>query len=396
MHFRKRHNVKRLHAVLLMIALFSIMTITAFANFELGYDMYVDGKRMGAVKTPGDAKAMVEKVNDDLSGALGSEEELLSQAQYYLKLVSKDEIGDTQSFTTQLKSTSGKLVFGYTVWADGKKIFSCPTDILARQVIDRYAQQFVTENTLEKTILSSIDIRADYVFASDLKGETAALDLLNQTEPPLIRVKTTENTVENLEIPFEIITEADESAYEGSTRVTQEGAAGSRQVTKVVSKENGVAKSYYVTDEEILAQPVTQVVAAGTMPRPAGVGTGEFILPASGTISSQYGARWGRTHKGIDIAAPTGTPIYAADEGKVIYAAFNNGGFGNMVQIDHGNGYKTYYAHCSELLVSVGDTVAKGDLIARIGNTGRSTGAHCHFEIITGGESVNPANYINY
>lgn len=396
MHFHKKHNAKRIHAVLLIIALFSIMTITAFANFELGYDMYVDGKRMGAVKTLADGEAMVEKVNSDLSGVLGDEKDILNQAQYYLKLVSKDEVNDTESFTTQLKSTSDKLVFGYTVFVDGKKAFSCPTDLLARQVIDRYAQQFVTENTLSKTILSSIDIRADYVFAGELKGETAALDVLNQTEPPLVRVKTTENAVETLEIPFEIITEADNSAYEGSSRVTQEGAAGSRQVTKVVSKENGAIKSYYVTEEEILAQPVTQVVAAGTAPRPAGVGTGEFILPASGTISSQYGARWGRTHKGIDIAAPTGTPIYAADEGKVVYAAYHNGGFGNMVQIDHGNGFKTYYAHCSELLVSVGDTVAKGDLIAKIGSTGRSTGAHCHFEIITGGESVNPANYINY
>ena len=79
----------------------------------------------------------------------------------------------------------------------------------------------------------------------------------------------------------------------------------------------------------------------------------------------------------------------------VTYADFENGGYGNIVKIDHQNGYETYYAHCSEILVKKGDVVKKGGLIAKVGNTGRSTGSHLHFEIRKNGETQNPLDYID-
>ena len=99
-------------------------------------------------------------------------------------------------------------------------------------------------------------------------------------------------------------------------------------------------------------------------------------------------------HAGIDLGASTGTPIYASDNGIVTEAQFKNNGYGNFISIDHGNGFVTYYAHCSEILVSPGDVVAKGDLIARVGSTGRSTGPHLHFEVRADGEAQDPMNYI--
>ena len=134
-------------------------------------------------------------------------------------------------------------------------------------------------------------------------------------------------------------------------------------------------------------------LAVGTKPRPAGVGTGSFAMPASGKLTSNYGARWGRMHNGIDIGAPVGTPVYASDDGVVTCSEYKNS-FGNIVKIDHGNGYETYYAHNSELLVSVGQTVEKGELIAKVGSTGNSTGPHCHFEIHYKDEILNPMNYL--
>ena len=144
----------------------------------------------------------------------------------------------------------------------------------------------------------------------------------------------------------------------------------------------------------MISTSVDQVVAKGTKERPAYVGTGLMTTPTNGTLSSRYGARWGRNHNGIDISAPVGTAIYAADNGIVTYAAYNNGGYGYMIQIDHGEGIMTYYAHCNELLVEEGAVVKKGDLIARVGNTGRSTGAHLHFEVRVNGTPADPSAYL--
>lgn len=114
----------------------------------------------------------------------------------------------------------------------------------------------------------------------------------------------------------------------------------------------------------------------------------------SPTITSRYGARWGTTHKGLDLAAPIGTNIYTAGDGVVEKVVNSNVGYGNLVVISHGNGIQTYYAHCSKLYVSKGQKVNAGDLIAAVGSTGDSTGPHCHFEIRINGTAVNPQGYL--
>jgi len=120
-----------------------------------------------------------------------------------------------------------------------------------------------------------------------------------------------------------------------------------------------------------------------------------IVRPVSGILTSRFGSRWGSTHTGIDVGAPTGTPIYAAAGGTVIFSGWK-GTLGKLIVVNHGNGVQTYYAHCSSLLVSVGQTVSAGQQIAKVGNTGRSTGPHLHFEIRLNGSAVNPQNYVKY
>jgi len=116
-----------------------------------------------------------------------------------------------------------------------------------------------------------------------------------------------------------------------------------------------------------------------------------FIWPTRGVLTSGYGWRWGRMHKGIDIAAPVGTPILAAADGKVTYSRWNSGGYGNLVEITHPDGTVTLYAHNNRLLVKEGQQVAQGQQIAEMGSTGYSTGPHCHFEIhLPGKGAINP------
>ena len=134
---------------------------------------------------------------------------------------------------------------------------------------------------------------------------------------------------------------------------------------------------------------------AGVFVADDGPHTTPSIWPTQGYVSSPYGLRFGGTefHPGIDIAAEMGTPIVAAADG-VVTAAGWNGGYGNMVDIDHGDGIVTRYGHASALAVSVGQQVRRGETIAYVGSTGRSTGPHLHYEVRVDGQPVNPAAYL--
>ncbi len=127
-------------------------------------------------------------------------------------------------------------------------------------------------------------------------------------------------------------------------------------------------------------------------------GSGKFagyIWPAKGMLTSPYGWRWGRMHKGIDIAAPIGTPVVSAASGKVITAGWNDGGYGNLVEVKHADGSVTLYGHNNRILVKVGQQVAQGQQIAEMGSTGFSTGPHSHFEVhLPGQGAVNPVAYL--
>ena len=126
-----------------------------------------------------------------------------------------------------------------------------------------------------------------------------------------------------------------------------------------------------------------------------GAGTGRYMRPTSGPVTSEYGMRWGKLHDGIDIGAPEGTPIQATDSGRVISAGWNNGGFGYWTLIDHGSGMISGYAHQSRVAVGNGQAVGKGQVIGYVGNTGYSTGPHLHFQMGGGpGRFQNPRQWI--
>ena len=111
-------------------------------------------------------------------------------------------------------------------------------------------------------------------------------------------------------------------------------------------------------------------------------------------VSSEYGERWGKVHKGMDMAAHVGEPVYAIADGEVIYAGDDLKGYGNVVILRHDRKTTSLYAHNSELKVKQGDQVTKGALVALLGNTGHSTGPHVHFEIRDGDAAVNPRNVL--
>lgn len=132
-------------------------------------------------------------------------------------------------------------------------------------------------------------------------------------------------------------------------------------------------------------------------PSPAGLAPGSqrWLWPAKGMFTSGYGWRWGRMHKGIDVANSVGTPIIAAQRGRVTFAGWSNGGYGYLVEISHEDGSRSLYAHQSRILVDLGEEVRQGQQIGQMGSTGRSTGPHLHFEIHAPGHgAINPVDLL--
>jgi murein DD-endopeptidase MepM/ murein hydrolase activator NlpD len=120
-----------------------------------------------------------------------------------------------------------------------------------------------------------------------------------------------------------------------------------------------------------------------------------YIWPAKGILTSGYGWRWGRMHRGIDIAAPVGTPVLAAAPGVIVSSGWNSGGYGNLVEIRHADGSLTLYAHNNRVLVQAGQMVDQGQQIAEMGSTGFSTGPHLHFEVHPAGKgAANPIAFL--
>lgn len=138
-----------------------------------------------------------------------------------------------------------------------------------------------------------------------------------------------------------------------------------------------------------------RVLGAGACDPVSGgaVGYGSFVYPSNNHTLSGFDYSPETNHSGIDLAGNTGEAVYASDAGVIVYAGWNDYGYGNMIMIDHGNGFQTLYAHLSALNVGCGQSVGQGEVIGAIGNTGRSSGSHLHFEIMAG-TKVNPWSYL--
>lgn len=213
-------------------------------------------------------------------------------------------------------------------------------------------------------------------------------ELIIAVPEPDLKIRLTLGEVYEEDYTMEPVIRENDSWYTNQEVVRQEGTTGHRERNDVVVYENGLEISREMVAQNVMTESLPAIIEKGTIIPPT------YIKPlAGGRYTSGFGRRWGRLHKGVDWACPTGTTVYASSAGTVIQASYN-GGYGNNVVISHPDGRLTRYAHNSKLLVRVGQTVKQGEAIALSGNTGRSTGPHVHFEIYINGAAVNPLKYI--
>ena len=193
-------------------------------------------------------------------------------------------------------------------------------------------------------------------------------------------------------IPYETVKKKSKKYYIGDEVISVKGVDGVQIFEGTVTKIGGEVIDRDVDNIEVLTEKVDKVILVGTTKRPKTAPTGTFKNPLKlGTyvVTSRPGWRWGRTHEGVDMGCGVGNPVYASDGG-VITCAGVYGGYGYCVDIEHSDGWMSRYGHLSKILVHNGQKVYQGQLIAYSGNSGRSTGAHLHFEIRQNGKFVDP------
>jgi murein DD-endopeptidase MepM/ murein hydrolase activator NlpD len=258
------------------------------------------------------------------------------------------------------------------------------------------AKYTVVEGDCVSCIAKKLGISKQFIYDKNPGIQDDKLKIGNQLDvtvlQPTLSVKTTERVVQNQEIQYDTEYVKDDSMRVGVVQPISAGKNGLKKVTIQVTKVNGLMTDEKLFDEEIIDKPVTAKVKKGTKVV-QGEGTGKFAWPVvSPTITSTFGIRWGKLHKGIDITGNKN--IMAADNGKISETGYKSD-YGNYIIINHLNGYETLYGHLSKITTTTGTIVEKGDKIGIMGSTGDSTGVHLHFEIHSSGELQNPLKYLN-
>ncbi len=246
-------------------------------------------------------------------------------------------------------------------------------------------------------------LNPDYNFDEIKQGDL----IVTKKSVDFVSIKKIITSSETKEINYKVVKKHDPSKYSGYRSVVQKGINGTERIVTTRIYINDVLVDT-VRDYETIKEPVDEIVMVGSKTSFNGVYIGEasdygFLWPAPSchSVSSPYGWRSSGWHNGIDLVkyggGALGTPVIAAKSGRVEVVQRSNSGYGNMVLINHGDGYKTRYAHMvkGSITVSVGDYVEAGQTLGKVGSTGNSTGPHLHFEVIINGETRNPKNYIS-
>jgi len=431
-------------------ALAFVVAGTLFIGSITGYEYSYNGKALGLVKNQNDVYITVDVIGDKLDKEYNAKIIIDKEKNISLKRViglgldldSREEVLNKFTYLKDME------VQAYAIAVDGKQVALLDSKESAEQILttiqntylkksDRivYDQVGFAENVvikeaatklgnlqdqdeiLEYMLTGAIEKKKHIVKKGETFSEIASMYQITQKQlkasnpdtipeklhigqelvltaaAPVLTVQTIETAEYDQSIPYTITYENTEARYKGEQSVKSKGIDGKRKVVAKIVRNNGIEVQRTELSSVVAFEPVAQVVLVGTKKLPPLVGTGTFINPTRGVITSRFGTRWGRLHEGIDIGVPTGTSVRAADGGTVIFSG-RDGGYGYVLRINHGGNRVTVYAHCSKLLVKKGEKVFQGQQIALSGNTGSSTGPHLHFEIRINGRPVNPSKYL--
>lgn len=445
-YLRQRRQLIPASCLMLAFMIFSCMWL--LADNASAIAVMVDGKTQFLTASAQEVQQTLQQMEMDketkanLDLQLGNEIELREVFALHSKLVPSDQIAALLEQSVIFEASAATIV------VDGKAVASLVDEEQAWQLVEQFKTQFgkleegekliqlgfaeqveivnnrvpieqlctpqqaydlITTGTLnpEKYVVQEGDnlwliARRNDTYVEDIKqanqltSENLKLgqELIVIKSKPLLTVLAQVEGAKVEAIPYETQVVVDANAST-SVKVREQGSDGQKKITYNAVKKNGVIAERQITSEEVLKNPISRVLVKGQQVvqvasrGSSGISKGVLDWPVYGPIS-QY-SRAG--HRAIDITGKVGTALHASGSGYVVEAGWN-GGYGKTIVIDHGNGYSTRYAHCNSLSVAVGQKVSRGQAIATLGNTGRSTGPHCHFEVMYNGSAINPLSVL--
>lgn len=440
---RQRDRIKPM----ILMACATILIISG-ACFGVGFRVSLNGETIGYVRDRSEIAEVVDRVEKRVSAYRGEQYSLDADFDYGVGYLDRSYPVDTEALEDTLFASVPDEDRYYLLMVDEEPIGACSSSTAIRLMLRRILlnscsnavtvntafvndvriqpvnadsvelmpikdmEEALTSNKEEKLVytvvagdtLSGIGARYDMKIAeiqalnpnADFSKLRPGMELVLSAAVPRLSVKQTVTERYTQSIPFQTVIEYDANMYKNKSTMKVVGENGSADVVADVTYVNGVETERNVISYTVTKEPVNAVKVVGTKDLPRTAATGKFIKPSGGRFTSGFGRRPSLkdTHTGVDYAGAVGTNIWAADGGTVIWAG-QKGNYGKHIIIDHGNGYVTYYCHCSKLLVSKGDKVAQGDIIAKVGSTGRVTGPHLHFEIRYNGKPQNPLKYVS-
>lgn len=430
-------------------AVFLFIVLVAYFYFSgIAYTMTINGEEVGKIRSPKQVDKAVLQLKQEFKELNQAEISFTSEITYKKTRAGSKELINQDALAEVLRKNMKYSVQTYCIYANGNKIAVLKSEADANKVLEEVKAYYLkgqkASDLKEVGFDEKIEIKKDFNPVADImnKDDTVAFvikgtnevkthtivqgesfwsisrhynmtvealtaanptanpekikigQVLNLIVPkPLIGVKTVQTVTYTEKVPFEQTVETSSSLYLDETSIKVKGVYGEKEVVADLIKINGIETDRTILSQKTTKEPKTQVLLKGTKPLPPKKGTGTFTMPTRGFLSSKFGFRWGSRHEGIDIAAPIGTKVTAADGGVVIFVGVESG-YGKFIKIDHGAGYVTCYGHLSQYSVKVGQKVYKGQKIGEVGNTGRSTGPHLHFEIRKNGNPKNPLQYV--
>lgn len=433
-------------------ALVIAATAVFVSRYTFGTTVIYEGQALDTVASELEAKRVTASIADITSETLGKTFTFSdSSIQYTSGLVERSAVVDRAELEEELTDEMGLVTQGYSLYINDELIGSTQYEGALEGLLDQLKESYISEDTLTVDFVEDVRIAKGYVPTESIMNLGQIAEILNSTKEgevtytvvkgdtwsgianshgmttkellainpdfdinrlqigdeltlsnavPYLTVMVTERQNYVEDIQYDITYTDDATMYKGDYKVLSKGVYGTADVVADVTYVNGEETERTVISSVTLTEPVTEQRAQGTKARPSWYPTGSFRWPTSGRITSYFGYRntgirgASTNHKGIDISVPYGTPIYAADGGVVSFSGYK-GAMGYVVIIDHQNGFKTYYEHNSSLLVSAGQTVYKGQQVAKAGRSGVTSGVHCHFGIQYNGTYYNPLNYLS-
>ncbi len=374
------------------VGLITIVLTLVFSNATLAYNVRYGDEIIAQVSNVEIFKAAQKQAAGQISAENASQ--YIYNPEYTLTLTVSERLLDKDAAAVAILDNTGEIAKSVALSIEGEYTLYAASREELEALIDKRLHAFDNKtytNTAE--FIKRVEIVDVYCPKQSHAKNEDIVKVLSGLD-----VRTVTKVTSEVVVPYKTVTQKSEEKLVGFYGVTRKGVNGINHTVEQVTYINGKVDKRVRLEQEVVKKPVNEMVTIGTGSANPNDTTGMLFPLPRGTryvITTYFGAiddLHAKSHKGVDYAAAGGTPILAAKSGTVLSAKYR-GGYGYCVEISHGNGVRTLYAHCSKLLVKTGETVKQGQTIALVGTTGYSTGNHLHFEVIINGRYINPARY---